>query len=250
MSSFGVILDLSVLLYIIFCRKVRKCLIKRNIEDVELGLACHDEPTIIAVSDIASSACLQDGYEPIGIFPSSTPAEPFNNSTDESDKAPPLPPRERTNPMSSVDVLFNRHETGDASQVSGKAPTLPPRLPPKVAGSSYAVNNSNCLCWSNITDNNRPDEETLGHLPLYANHDSHFLPGESYSAHPETMSIESAGQDQDGRGRKTDDADGFSPSDALSPIPIKIHEGDSTAEGEVIESKTSLGTFNSTDEVN
>ena len=65
MSSFGVILDLSVLLYIIFFRKVRKCLIKRNIEDMELGLACHDEPTIIAPSDIA---CLQDGYEPIGSF--------------------------------------------------------------------------------------------------------------------------------------------------------------------------------------
>ena len=146
--------------------------------------------------------------------------------------------------------------------MSEKAPILPPRLPPKATGSSLlgdresektkscssAVNNSNILCWSNI--NNGADEETLGHQPLYANDDSHSPQDKSYSAHPETMSFESAGQDQDGRGRKTDDADGFSPSDALSSIPIKTHEGDSTAEGEVIESKTSLGTFNSIGEVN
>ena len=112
------------------------------------------------------------------------------------------------------------------------------------------MNNNNYLCWSKITDNNRSDEETHGNLPLYANHNSHSPPDESYSTYPETTSIESAGQDQDGRGRKTDDADGFSPSDALSPIPIKIHEGASIAEGELIESKTSFGTFNSTGEVN
>ena len=73
----------------------------------------------------------------------------------------------------------------------------------------------------------------------------------------ETMSFENVSQGHESTGRKTDDADGMygclpSIYHVLPSIPIKTDDMPSTEEGEVIESNTSLETFNNniTSEVN
>ena len=194
----------------LFCRRVRKCVKKRQKRNIQ-------DVELGWTNDATYTTPWSDVPSSGG---SQDGYEPID-FIDESNRPPPPPPRERT--------------------------TLP---------SSFA----------SLTDKGA-DEETPGHLPLPGNDDSHS-PSDASNSYlcqaREKKSLERDGHDEDSISRETDDADSIYgdlptdtdgicwglPSDTLPSIPIKTYKKSSAATTEVLESDTSLGTFNGTDKVN